>query len=183
MKLSYDPNAIAPDLRAALSILSEEYPLVSEPLPIQTLSPAPELSFFLGRPEDGADTLGYTPASSSVAIGDEVMPGHVLGSAGDRGMRPSPVAGKVTAVRSTPDVRGGKPGLAVVIEVDAAAAAPAPAAEGDASAAPDAALEPGEPVVPACHQPREQVLQLRQFDLDLALARAGPAGEQVEDQL
>ncbi|RKY70404.1 MAG: beta-N-acetylhexosaminidase [Candidatus Latescibacterota bacterium] len=31
MKLSYDPNAIAPDLKSALSILSEEYPLVSEP--------------------------------------------------------------------------------------------------------------------------------------------------------
>ena len=126
-------------LRRILAVPTAEYPLVSEPLPIQTLSPAPELSFFLGRPEDGADTLGYTPASSSVAIGDEVMPGHVLGSAGDRGMRPSPVAGKVTAVRSTPDVRGGKPGLAVVIEVGAAAAAPAGAAEGAASAASDAA--------------------------------------------
>jgi hypothetical protein len=30
MKLSYDPNAIAPDLKSALSILGEEYSLVSE---------------------------------------------------------------------------------------------------------------------------------------------------------
>ncbi len=106
-------------LRRLLAVPSAEYPLVSEPLPIQTMSPAPELAFFLGRSADGVTTPGATPASSSVAIGDEVTPGHELGSAGDRGLRPSPVAGKVVAVRSTPDVRGGKPGLAVVVAVTA----------------------------------------------------------------
>jgi electron transport complex protein RnfC len=95
-----------------------EHPLVTEPLSIQTLPAPPTLTFFLGRPEDEVRTPDRAPAASSVAIGDEVKPGQVLGSGGEWGDRPSPVAGKVTGVRSTPDIRGGKPGLAVIVEAD-----------------------------------------------------------------
>ena len=45
----------------------------------------------------------------------------------------------------------------------------------------DAALLAGQ-VAPEPGQPRQQMLELRQFDLQLALARAGAPGENVEDE-
>ena len=45
----------------------------------------------------------------------------------------------------------------------------------------DAAFLPGQ-VAPEPGQPREQMLQLRQFDLQLAFAGAGALGEDIENQ-
>src|SRR5204863_5837985 len=46
---------------------------------------------------------------------------------------------------------------------------------------PDPAAQPGHGLAPAA-EPREQVVQLRQLDLRLALAGAGVQGEDVQDQ-
>ena len=51
------------------------------------------------------------------------------------------------------------------------------------AAAADAALEARQARIAAAHQAREQVLELRQLDLDLALVRARAAREDVEDEL
>jgi hypothetical protein len=48
---------------------------------------------------------------------------------------------------------------------------------------PIAAFERDRPGIAAAHQSREQVLELRELDLDLAFVRAGAAGEDVEDEL
>ena len=50
-----------------------------------------------------------------------------------------------------------------------------------AAAHADAALLPRQ-VAPEPRQPRQQMLQLRQFDLQLAFARAGALREDVQDQ-
>ena len=49
-------------------------------------------------------------------------------------------------------------------------------------ARPDAAAQPRQRQT-AAHQPRQQVLQLRQFDLPLAFPRPRPPGEDVENHL
>ena len=45
----------------------------------------------------------------------------------------------------------------------------------------DAAFLAGQ-VAPVARQPRQQMLQLREFHLELAFARPGALGEDVEDQ-
>src|SRR6185369_12457749 len=46
----------------------------------------------------------------------------------------------------------------------------------------DATAEPGQGVARA-HEPRHQVLELRQLDLELPFFRLGASGEDIEDQL
>ncbi len=113
-------------MRRLLRVPTTECPLVVDPLPIELRPASDTRVFFLGRPPEsrpspppGAPppTAATNPPSASVTIDEEVKPGQTLGAAGARGPVPSPVAGKVTSVRSTPDVRGGKPGLAVLVEV------------------------------------------------------------------
>src|SRR6266700_8327412 len=50
-----------------------------------------------------------------------------------------------------------------------------------APAHPNSALLPGQ-VAPEPRQARQQMLELRQFDLQLAFSRAGALGENIEDE-
>jgi len=108
------------------------FPLAVQPAPLREL-PAPEtLTFFLGR----SDLRGPFVSPAALA-GAEVSPGQPLGTRGDTPFAPSPVAGKVSTVKQVPDVRGGKPGLAVIVAPDGPPAAPFAPLD-PATASPDA---------------------------------------------
>jgi electron transport complex protein RnfC len=93
-----------------------------EPAPLTEL-PAPDtLAIFLGRSDVSGPRL-----SPSVAADQEVAAAQPLGTVGDLPIVPSPTAGRIAGVKQAPDVRGGKPGLAVLLE---------PSGNGDAAFAP-----------------------------------------------
>jgi electron transport complex protein RnfC len=79
------------------------------------------LTVFLGR--SGVDGPSLSP---TVTAGDEVRAGQPLATIGKVPQAPSPVCGKVAAVRQAPDVRGGKPGLAVSLAPSGNGAPPFP---------------------------------------------------------
>ena len=94
------------------------FPLAVAPAPLTEI-PVPEtLTFFLGR----SDLRGPFVSPAAIA-GVEVSPGQPLGTRGEIPLAPSPVAGTVQVVKQVPDVRGGKPGLAVILEPTGPAAA------------------------------------------------------------
>jgi len=93
--------------------------LTQDPAPLRDVPAPGTLSIFLGR----SDVRGPL-ISPKVRAGDEVRRGQPLATVGSREVAPSPVAGRVAAVRKSPDVRGGKAGFAVAVE---------PGANGDAA--------------------------------------------------
>jgi electron transport complex protein RnfC len=86
-----------------------EYPLCTTPLPIEELGMPPVLSFTAGA-------AGGRSCKAAVEPGAEVEPGQPLfeGPAGPS--FPCPVRGKVTGMADAPDIRGGRPGVALQVE-------------------------------------------------------------------
>lgn len=97
-------------IRRLLTVPVARYPLATEPAPLRALPEPEALTFFLGRSNPHGPLLAPT-----VHAGDAVEAGQRLGRRGDALVLPSPVSGTVARVRQAPDVRGGKPGLAVTV--------------------------------------------------------------------
>jgi electron transport complex protein RnfC len=113
------PGELSRLWRRFLAVPEARFPLAVQPVPLREM-PAPEtLTFFLGR----SDVRGPFVSPAALA-GAEVGPGQALGTLGDVPLAPSPVPGTVREVRQVPDLRGGKPGLAVVLAPSGPPAAP-----------------------------------------------------------
>jgi electron transport complex protein RnfC len=116
--------------RRLLVVPAARYPLSVEPAPLTEIPPPETLTLLLGHSNARGSRL-----SPSVIADHEVAVGQTLGTRGNVPVVPSPRAGRVQAVRQAPDVRGGKPGLAVLLEPSAYGDAPLPPLDAGSAAA------------------------------------------------